>query len=63
MELFSVFGIIVLILLVVFFGRILTIALRMLFYVLIAVFVMIFVFGISYAQIIDWASGVVLWVL
>ena len=63
MELFSIFGIVILILLVVFFGRILTVALKVLFYVLIAVFVLIFVFGIPYTQIIDWVSGAVMWVL
>jgi len=63
MEIFSVIGIIILILLVVFFGRIFTVALKVLFYALIAVFVMIFVFGIPYTQIIDWVSGVVMMVL
>ena len=63
MELFSIVGILILVLLVVFFGRILTVALKVIFYVLIVVFVMIFVFGIPYTQIFDWVSGAVMMVL
>ena len=56
-------GIIVLILFIVFFSQILSVVLKVVFYVLIAALVLVFVFGISYTQLLDWVYGAVMLVL
>lgn len=60
MDLFSVAGIVVLIFLTIFFGRILTIALRVLFYVLITALVLVFFFGVSLDTLLNFLSKVLL---
>ncbi|MBU0460143.1 MAG: hypothetical protein KJ597_03550 [Nanoarchaeota archaeon] len=63
MDLFSLLGIVILVLIVVFFGRILSVALKVLFYVLLVSLVLIFIFGVSYTELLNWATNVVLWVI
>ena len=38
-------------------------SLRFIFYSLLVVLALVFLFGVSYTQLLDWAAGILLWVL
>lgn len=59
-DLFSIAGIIALILLTIFFSKILTMALRLLFYALVVALVMVFFFGVSLDNFFDLLSQLLL---
>jgi hypothetical protein len=62
MDVLSPIGIIIIAFLVVVFTHFISRILKVLFYVLLIVFVVVVVFGVSYNDLLGWAYGVVLWV-
>ncbi|MBT4804834.1 hypothetical protein HON71_01545 [Candidatus Woesearchaeota archaeon] len=62
MDILSPVGIVVIAMLVVVFANFISKILKVLFYVLLLVFVAVVFFGISYNDLISWASGILLWV-
>ena len=51
------------IIIAVYLGKILTVAFKVVFYALLFTLVMVFVFGVSYPEMIEWVTKVILWVL
>ena len=51
------------IIIAVYLGKILTVAFKVVFYALLFTLVMVFVFGVSYPEMIEWVTTVILWVL
>tara|TARA_Y100000310_G_C20657594_1_gene802816 strand:+ start:1748 stop:1939 length:192 start_codon:yes stop_codon:yes gene_type:complete len=62
MEPFSVLGIMIAIIIALFLGKIVSVALRVTFYFLLFALVMVFVFGVSYDELITVISEVILMV-
>ena len=62
MDLLSPIGIVVIAMLVVVFANFISKILKVLFYVLLIVFVAVVFFGISYNDVINWAYGIALMV-
>ena len=62
MDILSPVGIVVIAMLVVVFANFISKILKVLFYVLLLVFVAVVFFGISYNDLMSWASGILLWV-
>lgn len=60
MELFSIIGVLILIFIVLSVEKILTHGIKFLFYSLLAVFVVVFVFGISLNDIFETVSNLIL---
>ena len=63
MDLFLLLGLIVLVLVLMFFGRLVSVALKVLFYALLVLLVFVFIFGVSYNELWDRISAIVLWVI
>ncbi len=61
MEIISIIGIIILIVVALSLGRILSFALKLAFYVLLSVLFFVFIFGISYADVISLIQRIILW--
>ncbi|MBU0470421.1 MAG: hypothetical protein KKA62_00990 [Nanoarchaeota archaeon] len=61
MDLFSIIGLIIVVLVVLSLGKIMSHLLRFLFYALLGALVLVFFFDISLNNIIDWLSSLVLW--
>ncbi|MBT5342155.1 hypothetical protein HOL59_01070, partial [Candidatus Woesearchaeota archaeon] len=55
-------GIVVIAMLVVVFANFISKILKVLFYVLLIAFVAVILFGVSYNDLLSWASGILLWV-
>jgi len=62
MEIFSLVGIVILVFVVLSLEKILTHGIKFFFYTALAVFVMVFVFGISLNDLLKWAGNFILWV-
>ncbi len=58
---FVVLEVMAAVIITVFLGSILKVAFRFLFYALIFVLVMVFVFGVSYDQMVTWVMDALLW--
>ncbi len=61
MEILSILGMFILLIVVLSFGKILSHALRFLFFALVVIFVLIFFFGISFNDVAGWTSAAVMW--
>ncbi|HLD00464.1 MAG TPA: hypothetical protein VJC39_01850 [Candidatus Nanoarchaeia archaeon] len=59
---FSILGIAILALLLLFFRKFISVALQVGFYLLIGTFIVMFFFGVSLVNIIDWILKIILWV-
>ncbi|MBT6774727.1 hypothetical protein HOA91_05150 [Candidatus Woesearchaeota archaeon] len=62
MDILSPVGIVVIAMLVVVFANFISKILKVLFYVLLIAFVAVILFGVSYNDLLSWASGILLWV-
>ena len=62
MDLLSPIGIVVIAMLVVVFANFISKILKVLFYVLLITFVVVILFGVSYTDVLSWATDIVLWV-
>lgn len=62
MELLSLIGIFIVVVIALFLGRILSVALKVLFYVLLVALALMLIFGFSFQQLLDWATGILFWV-
>ncbi len=58
---FIVLEVMAAVIITIFLGSILKVAFRFLFYALIFVLVMVFVFGVSYDQMVSWVMDALLW--
>ncbi len=63
MELFSLTGIIIFAIIILFFGRIISLALKLLFISALTFIIVMLLFGVSFWDIVDWVYKVVLWVV
>ncbi|MDP3640684.1 MAG: hypothetical protein Q8R53_05825 [Nanoarchaeota archaeon] len=63
MDLSSFISLFVTLILTLFFGKILSVAGRVLFYTLIFFFLLVLVFGFSYSEVVGWITKVLFWVL
>ena len=63
MELFSLTGIIIMVIVVVFLGKILSYMSKFIYYAIIALIVLIFIFGISLDEILNFVTNLLLWAL
>jgi len=61
MEPFSIIGIIIIAILVLSLGRIFSVLVKVIFYVLLVALVLVAVFGISYTELLNWATNIILW--
>ncbi len=61
MELFSVIGIVILAILALYLSKVIGIVMRVALAAAIVVLILVFFFGVSMDQVLDWAAGVVLW--
>jgi hypothetical protein len=59
---FSIIGIIVLIILALSLGRVFSVALKFLYYIMIATLILVFFFGISFEELIILLEQALLWV-
>ncbi len=62
MELITLLMIVVVVLIVLSLGRFLLHSVRALFFVLLGALVLVFVFGLSYTDLLDWVVKILLWV-
>jgi hypothetical protein len=62
MEPFSIVGMIIIAVVVMISATFLSKILKVVFYLLLFVLVLVIFFGVSYTELINWASGIVLWV-
>ena len=62
MDILSPVGIVVIAMVVVVFANFISKILKVLFYVLLIAFVAVILFGVSYNDLLSWASGILLWV-
>ncbi len=62
-EPFSILGILIIAILVFFLSRVLSVVVKIIFYALLAAMVLVFFFGVSLNEVIDWITGIVLWAL
>jgi len=62
MDPFSVLGIMIAIILAVFLGKIASVALKVTFYVLLFGLIMVFVFGVSYNELVFFFNDIVMMV-
>lgn len=60
MDIFTIFGIILVVIAVLYLGKVLSFLLRFVFYILLGVLVLVFVFGISYVDVLNVLESVVL---
>ena len=58
---FTIVGFVIVVILFLFAGRIFSVMLKVFLFLLVAMFVLIVVFGISLDEVIDWGMGIVLW--
>ena len=63
MALFSLTGIIIMVIVVVFLGKILSYMSKFIYYAIIALIVLIFIFGISLDEILNFVTNLLLWAL
>ena len=61
MDLISLVLIVVVAMILVSLGKFLLHSIRALFYILLVALVVVFVFGISYMDLLGWAAKIVLW--
>ncbi len=60
MDLFSLVGLIIVVIIMLSVGKMLTMFLRLAFYALLAVLFLVFVFGISFTEVVLWLQDMVL---
>ena len=62
MDILSPIGIIVIALVAIVLGNFISKILKVLFYVLLITFVIVILFGVSYTDVLSWATGILVWV-
>ena len=62
MDILSPIGIVVIALVAIVLGNFISKILKVLFYVLLITFVVVILFGVSYTDVLSWATDIVLWV-
>ncbi len=62
MEPFSIVGLLIASVVVIVFTHFLSKILKVMFYVLLFVLVLVIFFGVSYNELLSWATEIVLWV-
>ena len=60
MDLFSLVGLIIVVIVLLSVGKVLSMFLRLTFYALLAVLFLVFVFGISFSEVVMWLQDLVL---
>ena len=62
MELFSLVGIVIFVVLLVAALRLIVHSAKFVFYSLLVILTVVFFFGISYTDVLDWSLDILLWV-